>query len=447
MKKIIAMILVIVLCCAVSVGLTVAYLTDRDSAANIFTVGNVAIDLTEDFEQGATLIPGVNIEKKPVITNTGNTDAWVWLTFAIPSALDNFVQGTEQGSNENIIHWNPLGATTEGYVTADRVNKAIADGNLPEGITADEILTNNMTWNVFNSLGAGENVFQQEINGVKYNVYVLLYNKALQPGETTLPNIYKVFLDATVDIAPNGDWYKVVAGNATKLDWNSNTNGNPVIYVNAYGMQKDNFATVREAYDAYVKQWGALNGEYTKLNVVVAEPKSGATRPAGYEPNVAGETITGLVVVDNSDENTNLRALYREGGVEGSVTVKDSVLDGTYAMNLTVKNGYTGNLVCENTAFNGWTSYSGFTTVTFTDCTFRVNSENTYNFIRPYDTTTFTGCEFKGTQMDLDDAFVAEGGKITLVNCTFNGELITAENVTDLLDNDAEVSSIIINNN
>ena len=45
-------------------------------------------------------------------------------------------QGTEQGSNENVIHWNPLGATTEGYVNQTRVDKAIADGHLEAGITA-----------------------------------------------------------------------------------------------------------------------------------------------------------------------------------------------------------------------------------------------------------------------------------------------------------------------
>lgn len=245
---------------------TLAYLTDRDSDANVFTVGNVYIDLEEEFDQGSPLIPGINIEKKPVIKNTGKNDAYVWLLFSIPSALDNYVQGTEEGSNENIIHWNPLGATTEGYVTQERVDKAIADGHLPAGITADEIISKKMHWNVFNSLGEGKNAYQEKIDDVDYNHYVLLYNKVLTPGETTLPNITKVFLDAQMDIDPNGDFYRIVNGQAVKADWNIKTNGNPVIYASAYAIQADgmtdlngdNEIDVRDALQLYMSQWNEL---------------------------------------------------------------------------------------------------------------------------------------------------------------------------------------------
>lgn len=277
LKKIIAIALVIVLTTAIAVGVTVAYLTDRDSEANVFSVGNVSIDLKEDFQQGTTLIPGVNIEKKPTITNTGLNEAWVWLEFAIPSALDNAVNGTDQGSDLNTIHWNPKGATTENYVTAERVENAIAEGFF-EGfdtaiLTADYINSNKMHWNVFNSLGEGKNFYQTKINDIDYNVYVLLYNKALAPKETTLPNIYNVYMDARVDIDPNGDWYRIVNGNATKIDWNSNTNGSPVIYVSAYAVQKEGFESVNAAYAAYQNQWGdksssfaAATGHVTAFN-------------------------------------------------------------------------------------------------------------------------------------------------------------------------------------
>ena len=116
-----------------------------------------------------------------------------------------------------------------------------------------------------NSLGEGNNVFQQEIDGVLYNVYVALYNKALTPDETTLPNIEKVYLDSRVDIDPEGDWYFVENGVATKLNWNTNEDGAPKIYVSAYAIQTDGFETVDEAYAAYMKQWtttaGVNNGE------------------------------------------------------------------------------------------------------------------------------------------------------------------------------------------
>ena len=256
LKNILFIGLCFVLVAALSISGTLAYLTDRDSEVNTFTLGDVAIDLTESFAQGSKLIPGQMIEKKPIITNTGDNDAWVWLTFSIPSALDNYVQGTEVGSNANIIHWNPLGATTEGYVSDARVTKAIADGHLDAALTADEIINNNMTWNVFNSLGQGKNVYQETIDGVSYNTYVLLYNKTLAAGESTLPNITKVFLDAQVDIDPNGDWHRVANGVVTDIDWNSNTDGAPKIYASAYAVQAEGFNTAMEAYAAYQSQWG-----------------------------------------------------------------------------------------------------------------------------------------------------------------------------------------------
>lgn len=273
MKKVIAIVLLVALVSAISIGATLAYLTDRDSEVNVFTIGDVTIDLEEKFEQNSTLIPGVKIEKKPTITNTGKNDAWVWLTFAIPAALDTYTPGSISGSNDNVIHWNFKAATTEGYVTEDKVQKAIAEGFLTDPtLTADKILSENMTWDVMNSIAAGNNVFQQEIEGVLCNVYVLLYNKALKPGETTLPNIEQVYLDANIDIDPNGDWYHVENGIAQKLDWNSfnddGTPNNPKIYVSAYAMQTDGFATVDEAYAAYQKQWTTVDGVNNGLEYV-----------------------------------------------------------------------------------------------------------------------------------------------------------------------------------
>jgi predicted ribosomally synthesized peptide with SipW-like signal peptide len=254
MKKIIAMLLVVVLCCSVSVGLTLAYLTDRDSEANIFTVGDVEIDLTEDFEQGATLLPGLDITKRPVITNTGDNDAWVWMTVAIPTDLDVY-NGTAEGSSENIIHWNYLGATSEEYISEERIVKAVADGYLPDGTTYADIVASNSTWDCENTL-----LYQEEIDGVSYNVYTLLYNKILTPNEVTLPSLVKVYLDARVDIDPDGNWHLVDNGNVTDINWNTEEDGGPVIYVSAYAMQAEGFDTVLDAYNAYQAQWGNHGG-------------------------------------------------------------------------------------------------------------------------------------------------------------------------------------------
>lgn len=294
LKKLISMVLVVALCCAASVGLTVAYLTDRDSKANIFTSGDVNIDLTEDFQQGATLIPGVKIEKAPKITNLGPNDAWVWMTIAIPAALDNLALGQE-GSSKNVIHWNCLGATWEGYVTQKYVDSAIEKGYLPAGTTAESILNANTTWDVNNDVAP----FQQEIDGVLYNVYTLLYNKALTPQETTLPSMFQVYLDANVDIAPNGDWAHIEGGVVTPLDWNSTEDGNPIIYVSAYAIQKDTFSTVNEGYDAYQKQWGSNGTEYgNQANVVYTADQLRRALAEG------GEIILGRDIYFTDEDST-----------------------------------------------------------------------------------------------------------------------------------------------
>lgn len=413
MRKIVTMALVVALTAGVAITGTLAYLTDRDSKVNVFTVGDVEIELNEDFEQGETLVPGVKLEKKPTITNTGKNDAWVWATIAIPSALDN------EDASKNVIHFN---------------------------YSKDPEYSQEWTWKDSDDKWI---VGKETINGIEHNVYTVLYQKPLKSNEETSAVIHTVYMDAHIDIDPDGNWYHVENGVAQDLEWNSDREGNPVIYVSAYAIQAEGFATVQDAYDAYAAQWTTAEGVNNGLeyaDVIVASPESGAVRPAGYAPATEGETIDGLIIMDGSDDETNLRALYKNG-LTGDLIVKNSVLDGTYAMNVTAVETEDVALVVENTTFMGWTSYSGFDAVSFTDCTFKLNSEGTYNFVRAYDNTTFTNCEFAGTELDLADSMVEKEGTVTLINCTYNGTLITADNLADLLHQDAENSLVVISNN
>lgn len=356
LKKSLAFVLVLVLCIGLTVGATVAYLTDRDSAANIFTVGDVSIELSEKFEQGAKLIPGVDIEKIPVITNTGKNDAWVWLELAIPSALDNWNPNGEEGSNNNVIHWNPLGATTAGegysYVTEERVNKAIADGHL-SGVTYEEIVEYNMTWDVFNALVNGGNAYTTTIKvgnrNVPYNVYVIPYNKALEPGETTLPTLYNVFLDATVDIDPEGNWYKVVDGTATSLNWNVKTNGYPVIYVSAYAIQKESFNNVGEAYAAYQNQWAENGKEWgTAARVVGTAGELGTA-----VTSLGGEIVLADNIATDAQLNVNKDSVIYLNGY--TITSKDptKTMVNLNLVNLTI-HGEGALLNTRNIGISNW---------------------------------------------------------------------------------------------
>ena len=248
------MVIALVMSLTMATAGTLAYLTDRDSEANVFTIGNVEIDLKEDFENGAELIPGVNIEKKPTITNIGRNDAWVWAEIAIPSALND-----TSSASKNAVHFN---------MSKESVEKGL--------------------WNWWDGADYSEGAYMittKDINGVSYDVYTVQYETALKPGETTAqPVMYKVYLDPHVDIDPDGNWALVEDGVVTPINWNSNTNGNPVIYVSAYAMQTAGFDSVYVAYDAYKSQWGDNGGEY-------AEPQMpGEPAPANAKAEYNGKT-------------------------------------------------------------------------------------------------------------------------------------------------------------
>ena len=169
LKHVLLISLCVVLVAALSIGGTLAYLTDRDSEVNIFTVGDVSIDLTEDFVQGATLTPGVGIEKTPTITNIGENDAWVWLEWAVPEALLDYDPATGNTSN-NVIHTNYMSYTADNgsakTITQDVVDRGIAAGYFPAGTTADYI-RNGAYWLMSKQFDYIKSV---EIDGVKYAV-------------------------------------------------------------------------------------------------------------------------------------------------------------------------------------------------------------------------------------------------------------------------------------
>ncbi|MBE5776545.1 MAG: hypothetical protein E7326_03490 [Clostridiales bacterium] len=429
MNRKLVLILALVLSVAVATTGTLAYLTDHETETNVFTVGNVDIDLTEDFEQGATLVPGTKITKVPVITNTGKTDAWVWMTVAIPAGMED-----ESGdASKNLLHWNWMAGTDARHMNSkgqDSIDTYIDNEWLPEGTTIEQVRAGD-NWTVDEKTP----IAVQTIDGVAYNVYLFKYNTVLVPGETTLGSFCQVYMDTRVDIAPDGELYWVENGNAKKLNYNINTMGNPKIFVAAYGMQANGFDTVDAAYKAYGEQWGDDNNADYNLPIVAA-PTAGSTRPAGYIPSTEGGVLDNLIVLDDSTADDNLRAMYNgEGGASNYLTedliINNSYLDGTYAINLYAVEAENVNLIANKTTFAGWSSYTGFDSVTFTDCTFRENSNHEiWNVVRPYDDTTFVNCEFHGTQLFLDKL---AGATVTMENCTFDGEPITAAILAEMV--------------
>lgn len=82
-KKIVSLALAASLAAVAVVGSSLAYFTDKDTADNVFTVGNVSIDLTEPNWAGEgskdapEAYPGEALQKDPTVTNDGKNPAFV----------------------------------------------------------------------------------------------------------------------------------------------------------------------------------------------------------------------------------------------------------------------------------------------------------------------------------------------------------------------------------
>lgn len=115
-KKILSLALVVAMIAIIAAG-SLAYFTDKDSETNVFTVGNVDIEIREstlhrtmdeatdeqiledsEFYQtylaaaGKDIVPGQWVYKAPYIENVGSNAAYVRVNMTLPVALDNLME-------------------------------------------------------------------------------------------------------------------------------------------------------------------------------------------------------------------------------------------------------------------------------------------------------------------------------------------------------------------
>ena len=241
-KKILAIAFAAILAVTAITGASLAYLQDTDTEDNVFTVGNVDIDLYENFVDESKLLPAVYdatnkvyknaVTKEVFVTNTGSEDAYVRVHIAIPTILDD--GDPNFNASNNVLHFN-MGKETY----ADGLwnwNKSVDGANYPE---------NGGNWNFYNTV----------INDVEYNVYVVTFESTLAAGEATCSAMKQVYLDPKVT---NED---ITSINSTlKNGWH--------IYVAAEGVQASGFNNAYEALntafgtpvDNYDIDWTAAAG-------------------------------------------------------------------------------------------------------------------------------------------------------------------------------------------
>ncbi len=195
-KKILSLVAVVALVIVAVVGGTLAYFTDTDSADNVFTVGNVDIQLNEDFDaDSAKLLPGDSnaITKEVSISVAeGSEDTYVWYEYLVPAEL------------EDVLH----------IVNSDSTD-----------------------W-TYSYIGT------EEVDGVVYNVYLALYKNVLAAGEETDVAMTQVYLDSAVDADADG----VYTLNGETIDFDFSA---VHVIVRAYGIQAAGFSSVEAAYAAF----------------------------------------------------------------------------------------------------------------------------------------------------------------------------------------------------
>jgi|GEM_PF-678889 len=142
--------------------------------------------------------------------------------------------------------------------------------------------------------------------------------------------------------------------------------------------------------------------------------------------HTTGGTIKNITI------NSGMRGIFM-GSATADVYIDNVVIDGTvYTFNSDGGSKEYGVYI-SNSTLNGWTSFSDVhKEVIFTNCNF--GEGNGYAFCRPYNATTFVGCDFEAG-FTVDPV-----GEIVFENCTFGGEPLTADNLADLVTNTAKVT-------
>ena len=461
------LILALVISVAMATSGTLAFLTDRDSETNVFTVGNVDIDLSENFEQGATLIPGETVDKVPVITNTGNNEAWVWMTVSIPCGME-----VDGNPSKNLLHWNWMSGTDADYMdskTQSTIDTYIANGWLPAGTTIEQVRAGD-NWNVDEK----NHIAIETIDGVDYYVYLFKYNSKLVPGETTLGSFCQVYMDAHIDIKPDGTLCWIDNGNVTELAYNINTMGNPKVYVAAYAMQADGFASVDDAYNAYGKQWGENStatytdsakdtAEAQKMldnakpgDVIMLTPgvnygtlyirqnleNSNISKPV--ESNWAGgghsfhRTVNGLTILGAKGatlESIKIEAgTYAPGGNTHSQNIQylNSTID---LNNITIKDvEFTGT----KTALSLASQHGSYDGITFDGCTLKAKNVSSANAIRLF---FDDGQNDTSKNLTVKNCFVSDAWQVIEIRPTEN-VVITSNTFENIVMQNLLLSSV-----
>ena len=266
-KSILMAAIAVMLVAVLVVGGTLAYFTDTKSADNVFTVGNVKIDLIESTyhregndnsgdkdipdpthtasgmkyvtdghkaftneeikadaanyakyigTKGVGMVPGRNVAKCPYVINNGDNAAYIRIRVMVPSAANNDFVAVKDG-----------GVITNQWCTTSMLSGEFIDAK-------------GGGWN-----GAPyiDRAAHEDANGVKYDVYTFVRNEPLASGAMTEWNVWNfIGINETANTA---DIQKAIDAGAIAKD------GTLHVFVQADAIQAEGFANATAAFTAF----------------------------------------------------------------------------------------------------------------------------------------------------------------------------------------------------
>lgn len=226
---------------AIVAGGTIAYFTDKDTATNTFTVGNVDITLNETDFDGADidpdnvgqLMPGsaktTGVAKNATVTvEDGSSDSYVWVELLIPAPLYN--SKTETKETNNALHFNQF----LDYLTA--YNNQLSPNDNAKHMRESGGFTPDWQWSTLKYID------QVTVGTTEYARLRTTHKDTVAANETTSPAISQFYMDDDVYYDKNYD------------------NGDGTF--GAYMIPADGKATTTTSWVAYTGDWKAIVNAY-----------------------------------------------------------------------------------------------------------------------------------------------------------------------------------------
>ena len=223
-----------VLLVALTVGVTFSYLTDRKTAENVFTVGDVYLRIEEPHypEQASSriMVAYSKISKAPIIKNTGTNDEFVFMKVTVPledvTPINPAGTKGEQNIQEifNIISKdpNPQHCADNNWVYIDKqttdntksyvfaYNKVLLASSHTDTETADRIKTEPLFDEVqLKSILEGD-IPENAVKNIKIEAYGIQSDRMYgvpglnveSPTEQQLKDLYRIYVNQNGGTTP-----------------------------------------------------------------------------------------------------------------------------------------------------------------------------------------------------------------------------------------------------